>query len=108
MRLDPDNKKAKDGIAAHFSHFIHIYVDPIVLNSKITSVRKIIRSSKKLNNLLYHNSDGLHEAYNQSKKFDPNYKDGKTGFTINSARFFFETLKERKVLNVTLKQVSSR
>lgn len=83
------SKSSKDPISESFNFFFHVYIDPVIEKSKMIKVRKIIRGSKKLNDLLYHNREGLKQIFEVSKKFEKDNTNGKNGFTIGAARSFY-------------------
>ena len=60
------------GLIECFEYFLRLFVEPIYFDNIIIKHRQIIRSSKKLNKLLYSNSEGLVRAFNHAKKMDPN------------------------------------
>lgn len=71
------------------TQFLKVYVDPIIADSPIISQRRVFRSSKRLNELFYHNREALNLIYNEAKRWDPYNVDGKLGFTVRSARELF-------------------
>ena len=58
---------AKEKISTYLNEFLNLYVKPYIIQSKINEHRRIIRISKKLNELLFDNIKLLEEMYNQAK-----------------------------------------
>ena len=99
------NKSVKDPISETLPYFFHVYIDPLIQDSEILKTRKLIRASKRLNDLLYHNREGLKEIFELSKKFDKSNSDAKKGFTLESAKYFFGHWNDRKVIQINAAQI---
>lgn len=65
--------------------FLKLYVDPVVEKSHITEHRGLIRSSKRLNELLYMNQPALKKVFEGA----PRELDGSRGFTLRAAGSLF-------------------
>ena len=57
----------KEQVCDHLPKFIEAYIIPVTQTSSITEYREIIRKSKRLNELLFDNHDGLLKIYNDAK-----------------------------------------
>lgn len=65
----------------------------------------MIRASKRLNELLYHNHELLQKIFEEAKKWDPYSTNGKMGFTVRAAREFFYHFVTTEVLLLNMKQI---
>ena len=61
------NYSTKEKISDRLVEFLNFYVNPVKENSKILEHRRIIRASKKLNQLLFENLKGLEIIFNEAK-----------------------------------------
>ena len=60
---------SKVNLCDHLQEFIDIFLKPTSDFAKISQVRKQIRDSQKLNELLFDNIKGLENLFNEFKKF---------------------------------------
>lgn len=61
------NKNSKAPVSDSMKDFFSAYVTPIVNNSRLMELRKTIRESARLNELLYDNHQGLKLLYQDAK-----------------------------------------
>lgn len=71
----------KESISDHLLEFLNVYMKAVYDKSEIVNHRKAIRSSQRLNDLLFSNRKGLEIIFNEFKN--------KRGFTIESAQKLF-------------------
>lgn len=76
-------------LADYLEDFLFIYIRGQYQRSQILPIRKEIRGSKKLNQLLYDNKDGLNQLYNE-------FRQDRKGFTMESARQLLNPLNPNK------------
>ena len=84
-----NNKKVSDNYDLPL--FFKAYFDPIIGDSFIIEHRKLIRASKRLNELIYHNSKNLRLIFDDAAKKDKAYAE--LGLSSTAARLFFSNLK---------------
>ena len=76
-------------LSDHLEEFFEIYVETKFQKSQIIPLRKIIRASGPLNQLLHDNTAGLKMLYSECSERN-------NRFTYESARKFFNTISEQK------------
>lgn len=76
-------------LSDHLEDFLFIYIQGQYERSQILPIRKEIRASKKLNQLLHDNKEGLLQLYNE-------HKQELKGFTLESARQLLNPLNPNK------------
>jgi hypothetical protein len=80
-----DSISSRENLNKHLSFFFRTYVGDIAETSNCLLHRRIIRNSKKLNELLFDNNHGLSIIYDDAKKMQ-----GKGIFDMKIAKKFFE------------------
>ena len=76
----------RESISDHLLEFLNVYAKPVYDKSEIIKHRKTIRSSQRLNDLLFSNKKGLEVIFQEHK--------GKRGFTIESAQKLVRDLED--------------
>ena len=59
---------ARESISKHLSYFLRVFIGTIAETSNYTNLRRIIRKSSKLNELLFDNNQGLSIIFDDAKK----------------------------------------
>ena len=77
---------------------------PLLQKNEIIEHRKIIRKSKRLNQLLYDNNKGLIEIFEQAKLLDDN---GRNGFTMKAALLFFQQINKPGEIYLSRRQIET-
>lgn len=86
VRLD---KSTKEKLSTWLLQFMKTYIDPIIEKSHIIEVRKTIRSSRRLNELLHRNARSLTKIFESAPR---DLDHGNSKFTINTAVAMFMPL----------------
>lgn len=68
-KLETDNGVIND-MATTFEYLINLFITPVYENNDIHRQRALIRQSRKLNDLLYLNREGLTRAFTQVRKMN--------------------------------------